>query len=338
MELVPGMMTDSETTSIQEDSVSRPTTLAEFNGQSAAKANLQTFLSSARQRQSHLSHTLFFGPPGLGKTTLAQIVAGELGVGFRQIGAPAIEKPSDLVALLGTIDERDVVFIDEIHRLHIKLEEMLYIAMEDFRIDLIVGDGSEARALPLPLPKFTLIGATTNPGKLSRPLKDRFGIQIRLEAYTDDEMEIVLARAAPQLGLSLAPEAAFEIGRRARGTPRIGLMLLERIRDFAVTSGAHAVGLVEAEAYLRKLGIDSEGLNDTDRRYLSLMRKNYSKRAVGVKTLAAALNESIENLEESVEPYLIRKGFIEKTPTGRRLIEETFPGAGNGLKQGEFSF
>ena len=332
-------MTEETVTSTGTDEgVSRPASLAEFNGQGAAKANLQTFLSSARQRQSHLSHTLFFGPPGLGKTTLAQIVAGELGVGFRQIGAPAIEKPADLIALLGTIDERDVVFIDEIHRLHIKLEEMLYIAMEDFRVDLIVGEGSEARALPLPLPKFTLIGATTNPGKLSRPLKDRFGIQIRLEPYTDEEMAVVLARAAPQLGLELDAEAAFEIGRRARGTPRIGLTLLDRLRDYAVMADDLRIGHGRAEEYLRLLGIDGDGLNDTDRRYLTLMKKNYRNRAVGVKTLAAALNESVDNLEESVEPYLIRKGFIEKTPTGRRLIEETFPGAGNGLRQGEFVF
>ncbi|MBY3151286.1 Holliday junction branch migration DNA helicase RuvB [Rhizobium laguerreae] len=321
-----------------DEGVSRPSSLAEFNGQGAAKDNLQAFLDSARQRQRHLDHTLFFGPPGLGKTTLAQIVAGELGVGFRQVGAPAIERTSDLVALLGTLDERDVVFIDEIHRLPIKIEEMLYIAMEDFRMDLIVGEGAEARALPLPLPKYTLIGATTNPGKLSKPLRDRFGIQIRLEPYTDEEMEIVLMRAAPQLGLSLVKGAAMEVGRRARGTPRIGLRLLNRIRDFAVTSGGPVVDLDAARAYLRRLGIDSDGLDDTDRRYLTLMRKQYRNRAVGVKTLAAALNESIENLEESVEPYLIRKGYIEKTPTGRRLVEETFPGSGNGLKQGEFLF
>lgn len=335
------MSQELEATAIQtntDEGVSRPASLSEFNGQGAAKANLQTYLDSARQRQSHLDHTLFFGPPGLGKTTLAQIVAGELGVGFRQVGAPAIEKTSDLVALLGTLDERDVVFIDEIHRLPMKIEEMLYIAMEDFRMDLIVGEGTEARALPLPLPKYTLIGATTNPGKLSKPLRDRFGIQIRLEPYTDEEMEIVLMRAAPQLGLSLVEGAALEIGKRARGTPRIGLRMLNRIRDFAVTSGGPRVNNDDARAYLKRLGIDSDGLDDTDRRYLTLMRKQYRNRAVGVKTLAAALNESIENLEESVEPYLIRKGYIEKTPTGRRLVEETFPGAGNGLKQGEFLF
>nr|WP_250807607.1 Holliday junction branch migration DNA helicase RuvB [Neorhizobium tomejilense] len=321
-----------------DDGILRPRTLAEFNGQAAAKENLNTFLESARMRQSHLDHTLFFGPPGLGKTTLAQIIAGELGVGFRQIAAPALEKTSDIVALLATVDERDVVFIDEIHRLNIKLEETLQIAMEDFRLDLIVGEGSEARALPLPLPKFTLIGATTNPGLISRPMKDRFGIQIRLETYTDEEMAVILLRAAPKLGIEITQEGALEIGRRARGTARIGLRFLNRIRDYAVTSAGNVVGAEEAREYLRRLGIDADGLNETDRRYLSLMRRNYRNRAVGVKTLAAALNETVISLEEEVEPYLIRKGFIEKTPTGRRLIEETYPGAGNGLKQGEFSF
>ncbi len=321
-----------------DDSVSRPSSLADFNGQSAAKANLQAFLASARQRQSHMAHTLFYGPPGLGKTTLAQIVAGELGVGFRQIGAPAIEKTADLVALLGTIEERDVVFIDEIHRLPLKLEETMYVAMEDFRIDLIVGEGAEARALPFPLPKFTLVGATTNPGKLSRPLMDRFGIKIRLEPYTSEEMATVLNRAAPQLGLDLAEDAAMEIGRRARGTPRIGLNLLERCRDFAVVTEKKTIGIDDAKEYLERLGIDTHGLNDTDRRYLTVMRRNFRNRAVGVKTLAAALNESVDHLEEMVEPFLIRKGFIEKTSTGRRIIEETYPGAGNGLGQGEFSF
>jgi Holliday junction DNA helicase RuvB len=321
-----------------DEGVSRPSSLADFNGQGAAKENLQTFLDSARQRKTHLDHTLFFGPPGLGKTTLAQIVAGELGVGFRQVGAPAVEKTADLVALLGSLDDNDVVFIDEIHRLPIKVEEMLYVAMEDFRMDLIVGDGAEARALPLPLPKYTLVGATTNPGLLSKPLRDRFGIQIRLEPYTDEEMATVLLRAAPQLGLLLSAETALEIGRRARGTPRIGLRMLKRIRDFAVTSKGSVVDMDDAKAYLKRLGIDASGLDDTDRRYLTLMRKTYRSRAVGVKTLAAALNESVENLEESVEPYLIRKGYIEKTPTGRRLLEESYPGAGNGLKQGEFLF
>lgn len=310
---------------VSDEGVERPATLAEFNGQAAAKANLSRFLSSARMRASHLDHVLFFGPAGLGKTTLAQIVAGELGVGFRQIGAPAIEKTADLVALLGVIEERDVVFIDEIHRLPMKIEEMLYIAMEDFRVDLVVGDGAEARVLPLPLPKFTLVGATTNPGKLSKPLRDRFGIQIRLEPYTDEEMTSVIMRASPKLGLDLAENAALEIGRRSRGTPRIGLRLLNRVRDFAVTIGRHKVSVEEAASYLDELGIDAEGMDETDRRYLEIMQKNYANRAVGVKTLAAALNESVENLEEAVEPYLIRKGLIEKTPTGRRLVRPALP-------------
>lgn len=332
-------MSEEITNSVSTDEgVSRPASLAEFNGQSAAKDNLHTFLESARQRQSHLDHVLFYGPPGLGKTTLSQIIAGELGVGFRQVGAPAIEKTADLVALLGTLDERDVVFIDEIHRLPKKVSEMLNVAMEDFQMDLIVGEGPEARVLPLALPKYTLVGATTNPGMLPTPLRDRFGIQIRLEPYTDEEMEIVLLRAAPQLGLSFSPGTALEIGRRSRGTPRVGLHLLTRIRDFAFIAGNMEVSVADAEAYLKKLRIDSEGLNDNDRRYLALLRKNYRNRAVGLKTLAAALNESIDNIEEHIEPYLIRKGYIEKTPTGRRLIEETFPGAGNGLRQGELAF
>lgn len=304
-----------------DEAVARPAALAEFNGQTAAKANLGTFLASARKRASSLDHVLFHGPPGLGKTTLAQIVAAELGVGFRQVGAPSIEKPGDLVALLCALDERDVVFIDEIHRLPGKIEEMLYIAMEDFRIDLIAGEGVEARLVPLTLPRFTLVGATTNPGRLSKPLRDRFGIQIRLEPYTDEEMRAVVSRAAVKLGLRTDDEAALEIGRRARGTPRIGLRLLSRIRDFAITAGDLFVGVAEARRYLDELGIDPRGLDETDRRYLDVMRRNYRNRAVGVKTLAAALNESVDNLEESVEPHLIRLGLIEKTSTGRRLIE-----------------
>jgi Holliday junction DNA helicase RuvB len=322
----------------QEDIALRPQTLTDFNGQAAAKLLLSDYIGSARLRQSHLDHTLFYGPPGLGKTTLAQIIAGELGVGFRQIAAPALEKTSDIVALLATVDERDVVFIDEIHRLNIKLEETLQIAMEDFRLDLIVGEGSEARALPLPLPKFTLVGATTNPGLISRPMKDRFGIQIRLETYTDEEMAVILMRAAPRLGIELTEEGALVIGSRSRGTARIGLRFLARIRDFAVISSGGVVGAVEAREFLRRLGIDEDGLNEADRRYLTLMRRSFRNRAVGVKTLAAALNETVMSIEEEIEPYLIRKGFLEKTPTGRRLVEETFPGAGNGLKQGEFHF
>ena len=316
------MSEDNSNFITQNEGVLRPTSLDDFNGQSAVKKNLNTFLSSAKQRQSSLDHTLFFGPPGLGKTTLSQIIANELDVGFHQIGAPTLEKTSDLVTLLAVIEERDVVFIDEIQRLPVKIEEMLYIAMEDFRLDLIVGEGAEARALPLPLPKFTLIGATTNPGKLSKPLRDRFGIQVRLEPYTDEEMQKVILRAAPQLSLSLSDEAAIEIGRRSRGTPRIGLQFLNRIRDYAVTTRKTDVCLDDVNLYLEELGIDKDGFNETDRRYISLMRRNYRGRPVGVKTLAAALNESIENIEEGIEPYLIRKEIIEKTPSGRRLLEK----------------
>lgn len=302
--------------------VSRPSSLADFNGQSAAKENLATFLESARMRSSHLAHTLLFGPPGLGKTTLAAIIANELGVGFTQIGAPAIEKPADLVALLGVADDHDVVFIDEIHALPRKIMEMLYVAMEDFVIDLIVGEGAEARKLALPLPKFTLIGATTNPGLLTQPLRDRFGIKVALETYTDDEMRTVILRAAPQLGLVVDTDAAHEIGRRSRGTPRVGLHLLERIRDFAVTRGLDTVSHEGAVEFLGKLGVDARGLNDTDRKYLQLLRRTLTGKAMGVKTLASSLNETVTNLEENVEPYLLRLNLIEKTATGRRLVAE----------------
>jgi Holliday junction DNA helicase RuvB len=300
-----------------DSTVSRPSSLADFNGQSAAKQKLTTFLSSARQRGSNLDHTLFFGPPGLGKTTLAQIIAGELGVGFRQIAAPAIKQPTDLVSVLMGVDERDVIFIDEIHRLPIQLEEMLYIALEDFRLDVIVGEGTDARPLGIPLPKFTLVGATTNPGGLSIPLRDRFGIQIRLELYTDEEMRIVVGRAGPQLGIDLTPEAALEIGRRARGTPRIALRLLNRIRDYAVIEGVDIVDHPRACRSMDALGIDSDGFDDTDRNYIRFL--STKQRPVGLTTIAAALGESEDNIEFGIEPYLLRKGVIEKTPKGRVL-------------------
>jgi Holliday junction DNA helicase RuvB len=317
------MLEDENNNTSQDETVSRPGSLDDFNGQSYAKKNLQTFLSSAKKRQSSLDHTLFFGPPGLGKTTLARIISTELQSGFHQIGAPSIEKTSDIVTLLATIEERDVVFIDEIHRLPVKIEEMLYIAMEDFRMDLIVGEGVDAKTVSLPIPRFTLIGATTEPGKISNPLRDRFGIQIQLKTYTDEEMKKVILRASPQINLNVSAEAAMEIGRRSRGTPRIGLQLLNRIRDFIVTSNKTSVSIEDAKKYLQELGIDTDGLNETDRRYLSLLKRNYRNRSVGVKTIAAALNESIANIEESIEPYLIRHEFIEKTPSGRRLLEKS---------------
>ena len=317
------MLEDENSNTSQDETVSRPGSLDDFNGQSDAKKNLQTFLSSAKKRQSSLDHTLFFGPPGLGKTTLARIISTELQSGFHQIGAPSIEKTSDIVTLLATIEERDVVFIDEIHRLPIKIEEMLYIAMEDFRMDLIVGEGVDAKTVSLPIPRFTLIGATTEPGKISNPLRDRFGIQIQLKTYKDEEMKKVILRASPQINLNVSDEAAMEIGRRSRGTPRIGLQLLNRIRDFIVTSNKASVSIEDAKEYLQELGIDTDGLNETDRRYLSLLKRNYRNRAVGVKTIAAALNESIANIEESIEPYLIRHEFIEKTASGRRLLDKS---------------
>jgi len=300
-----------------DEGVERPQSLSDFTGQEEVKANLAVYLDSARRRSEPLDHVLFYGPPGLGKTTLARIVANELGVGFRSVAAPAVAKASDLVSTLVGLEERDVLFIDEVHRLPPAVEEVLYPVMEDFRLDLIVGENGQGKSVSIPLPRFTLVGATTRMGNLTTPLRDRFGIPFRLELYTDAEMRGVIARAAGKLGLGMEPEAVAEVARRARGTPRIGLRLLRRVRDFAVSGDVGSVSGTMAGDVLTRIGVDADGLDDDDRRYLSCLRERFRGGPVGLSTLASALNESPDTLEQSIEPYLIRKGFVDKTPRGR---------------------
>jgi Holliday junction DNA helicase RuvB len=277
------------------------------------------FIGAAKTRGDALDHVLFAGPPGLGKTTLAQILANELGVGFRATSGPVISKAGDLAALLTNLEDRDVLFIDEIHRLNPAIEEILYPAMEDFQLDLIIGEGPAARSVRIDLARFTLIGATTRVGLLTTPLRDRFGIPVRLNFYTVEELERVVARGARVLGAPLAADGALEIARRARGTPRVAGRLLRRVRDFATVASASVINAAVADTALRALEVDSEGLDALDHRYLTCIAKNYDGGPVGIETLAAALSEPRDALEEIVEPYLLQQGFIGRTPRGRVL-------------------
>ncbi len=295
----------------------RPQSLTEFIGQEQARSNLRVFVQAAKARGDALDHVLFAGPPGLGKTTLAQIMAKELGVGFRATSGPVISKAGDLAALLTNLEERDVLFIDEIHRLNPAIEEILYPAMEDFQLDLMIGEGPAARSVRIDLAKFTLVGATTRAGLLTTPLRDRFGIPIRLNFYTVGELELVVTRGARVLGAQLSPDGAHEIARRARGTPRIAGRLLRRVRDFAAVAGAETINARVADTALTALEVDSEGLDALDHRYLTCIVKNYDGGPVGIETLAAALSEPRDALEEIVEPYLLQQGFVGRTPRGR---------------------
>lgn len=308
-----------------DEDIGRPRSLAEFNGQGAAKENLSVFIDAARRLGRPLDHVLFSGPPGVGKTTLSQIMADELGVGFRTVAAPAIEKPADIVSVLAGMSARDVLFIDEIHRLPVKAEEVLYSAMEDFRLDVIIGEPGQGRPVSIPLEPFTLVGATTRPGSLSAPLRDRFGIPVRLELYTDGEMEMVIRRAAGMLPLEMEPAAIEELARRSRGTPRIGLRLLRRVRDFAVSAERTTVSAADADAALLRLGVDRDGLDEADRRYIAALRDRFRGGPVGLSTLASALGESPDTLEHSLEPFLIRKGLVDRTPRGRMLCGSHAP-------------
>lgn len=297
----------------------RPQSLDEFIGQEQARANLKIFIQAAKARGDALDHVLFAGPPGLGKTTLAQIMAKELGVGFRATSGPVISKAGDLAALLTNLEERDVLFIDEIHRLNPAVEEILYPAMEDFQLDLIIGEGPAARSVRIDLAKFTLVGATTRAGLLTNPLRDRFGIPIRLNFYTIDELELVVSRGARVLGAPMRTDGAREIARRARGTPRIAGRLLRRVRDFAAVAEAAQITADVADKALRMLEVDNEGLDSLDHRYLGCIARNYDGGPVGIETLAAALSEPRDALEEIVEPYLLQQGFVGRTPRGRVL-------------------
>ena len=297
----------------------RPQYLREFIGQEQARANLKVFIEAAKGRGDALDHVLFAGPPGLGKTTLAQIMARELGVGFRSTSGPVIAKAGDLAALLTNLEERDVLFIDEIHRLNPAVEEILYPAMEDYQLDLIIGEGPAARSVKIDLAKFTLIGATTRSGLLTTPLRDRFGIPVRLNFYTHAELTSIVTRGAGVLHMSLSPDGATEIARRSRGTPRIAGRLLRRVRDFADVQGAATVTAAVADRALTQLEVDSEGLDALDRRYLGCIARNYEGGPVGIETLSAALSEPRDALEEIVEPFLLQQGFISRTPRGRVL-------------------
>jgi Holliday junction DNA helicase RuvB len=315
-------MTDRLVTSVKRDTdvaeaSLRPQTLAEFIGQEQARANLSVFIRAARDRGEALDHVLFAGPPGLGKTTLAQIMAKELGVGFRATSGPVIAKAGDLAALLTNLEDRDVLFIDEIHRLSPAVEEILYPALEDYQLDLIIGEGPAARSVRIDLAKFTLVGATTRLGLLTTPLRDRFGIPVRLNFYSVEELERVVARAARVLAAPIGPDGAHEIARRARGTPRIAGRLLRRVRDFASVGGAPIIDATLADKALTALEVDAEGLDSLDRRYLACIARTHDGGPVGIETLAAALSEPRDALEEIVEPYLLQQGFIGRTPRGR---------------------
>ena len=306
------------------DRALRPEMLSDFVGQADARANLRVFIESARRRGQAMDHTLFHGPPGLGKTTLAQIMARELGVGFRMTSGPVLAKAGDLAAILTNLEARDVLFIDEIHRLNPAVEEVLYPAMEDFELDLVIGEGPAARTVRIELQPFTLVGATTRLGLLTTPLRDRFGIPVRLQFYEVEELHQIVTRNAAKLGTPADHEGALEIARRARGTPRIAGRLLRRVVDFAVVEGDGRVTQAIADRALTRMGVDHLGLDSADRRYLSVIAEHYGGGPVGIDTMSAALSESRDALEEVIEPYLLQQGLIQRTPRGRMLAPKAW--------------
>ena len=297
----------------------RPQSLADFTGQGEVKENLSIFIEAAKKRGDAMDHVLFFGPPGLGKTTLASIVARELGVGFRATSGPVISKAGDLAAILTALQENDVLFIDEIHRLSPAVEEILYPAMEDFQLDLIIGEGPSAKSVRIDLPKFTLVSATTRAGMITTPLRERFGIPLHMQYYTDDELASIVARSAEKLEFNLTDDGALEIARRCRGTPRVAGRILRRVRDICTVAGNETVDKKIADGALQKLDIDSIGLDRIDRTYMTTLAKNYGGGPVGIETLSAAIGNERDVLEDVVEPFLIQKGLLQRTPRGRML-------------------
>ena len=322
--MIASRLVASAQRSEEEDLALRPQRLADFVGQQTARANLEVFIAAARARAEALDHVLFVGPPGLGKTTLAQIVARELGVNFRATSGPVIAKAGDLAALLTNLEDRDVLFIDEIHRLNPAVEEILYPAMEDFQLDLIIGEGPAARSVRIDLSRFTLIGATTRLGLLTTPLRDRFGIPVRLDFYSEAELEWIVRRGARVLGVAVTDAGASEIARRARGTPRVAGRLLKRVRDFASVDGTGAITDALADRALLALEVDACGLDALDRRYLSQIAEHFGGGPVGIETISAALSEPRDAIEDIVEPYLIQQGFVQRTPRGRLLTPKAF--------------
>lgn len=311
----------------EEDTIEsslRPKALAEFVGQAQARENLSVFIQAAKARGEALDHVMFSGPPGLGKTTLAQIVARELGVNFRSTSGPVLAKAGDLAAILTNLEPRDVLFIDEIHRLNPAVEEILYPALEDFELDLIIGEGPSARSVKITLAPFTLVAATTRAGLISTPLRDRFGIPVRLNFYTPDELLLIVERGARVLGFELTTAGAREIAGRARGTPRIAGRLLKRVRDFAAVAGQAVVDAKIADAALTRLEVDSKGLDAFDRRYMRLLAENFGGGPVGIETIAAALGEARDAIEETIEPYLLQQGFVQRSPRGRVLAGNAY--------------
>ncbi|MFT4012349.1 MAG: Holliday junction branch migration DNA helicase RuvB [Paracoccus sp. (in: a-proteobacteria)] len=313
------MLRPEPLTSDTEDRALRPQKLEDFVGQAEARANLRVFIESARMRGKAMDHTLFHGPPGLGKTTLAQIMARELGVNFKMTSGPVLARAGDLAAILTNLETRDVLFIDEIHRMNPAVEEVLYPAMEDFELDLVIGEGPAARTVRIELQPFTLVGATTRLGLLTTPLRDRFGIPTRLQFYTVEELDLIVTRGARLMGIPSEPAGTLEIARRARGTPRIAGRLLRRVVDFALVEGDGRLTRQIADSALTRLGVDHVGLDSADRRYLTLMAEHYGGGPVGVETLSAALSESRDAIEEVIEPFLMQQGLVSRTPRGRML-------------------
>ncbi|NRA30363.1 MAG: Holliday junction branch migration DNA helicase RuvB [Parvularculaceae bacterium] len=317
-------LNDPERQDTDDDAALRPKRLDDFVGQRSVKDNLSVFVEAARKRDEAMDHVLFFGPPGLGKTTLAQIVANELGVGFRATSGPVISKAGDLAALLTGLEPRDVLFIDEIHRLTPAVEEILYPAMEDFHLDLIIGEGPSARSVKIDLPRFTLVGATTRSGLLTKPLLDRFGIPLRLDFYEPADLASIVRRGATKLSTPIDEDGAMEIARRSRGTPRVTGRLLRRVRDVASVVGDGTINKAIAADALARLEVDEAGLDGLDRRYLSTIATNFGGGPVGVETIAASLSEGRDAIEDVIEPYLLQQGFIQRTPRGRVLTDRAF--------------